>query len=167
MLWCGSASRGEAVDGSDLDFHVLVTGKERWCSNFVLNGVPIEALHNPAQELRRRFANNDGDTLQMFAEGKVVLAHPVLDELITEARERVKAGPPIHVLTESERFAVLEQVMDTRAHVAQPIHVALVMSFLVRHVIPLLYRSRGWWEVQEKYWLRDLKRHDPDLAADL
>lgn len=167
ILWCGSASRGEAQDGSDLDFHVLVKGDRRWRRNFVLDGVPVEVFHNPARELRRRFANDDGDTLQMFAEGKVVLSHPELHELILEAQQRVKAGVSPRPITEFERLAVLEGVMDTRAQVSAPIHVALVMTFLVRHVVRLLYRTRGWWEVQEKHWLRDLETRAPDIAADL
>lgn len=166
-LWCGSASRGEAQEGSDLDFHVLVSGDERWRNNFVLAGVPVEVFHNPARKVRAMFENNDGDTIAMFAEGKVVIPHPELEKLILEARERWQAGPPAQPPTDFERFAVLESVMDTRAQVHEPIHVALVMFFLVRQVIPLLYRSRGWWEIQEKYWLRDLQSRAPDLAADL
>ena len=115
ILWCGSASRGEAQGGSDLDFHVLVKGDRRWRRNFVLDGVPVEVFHNPARELRRRFANDDGDTLQMFAEGKVVLSHPELHELILEAQQRVKAGASPRPINEFERLAVLEGVMDTRA----------------------------------------------------
>lgn len=167
IVWCGSASRGEATEGSDLDFHVLVTGDERWRSNFVLDGLPVEVFHNPARTIRAMFDEPSAATLKMFAEGKVVVPHPELEALILEARERVKAGPPVHAVTEFERFAVLECVMDTRAQVNAPIHVALIMYFLVRHVIPLLYRSRGWWEVQEKHWLRDLETRAPDIAADL
>lgn len=167
ILWCGSASRGEATAGSDLDFHVLVTGDERWRHNFVLGGVPIEVFHNPARKIRAMFENNDGDTLHMFAEGKVVFPHPELDKLIFDARERVKAGPPPQPVTEFERFVLLECVMDTRAQLNASVHVALVMYFLVRHVIPLIYRSRGWWEAQEKCWLRDLENRAPDIAADL
>lgn len=166
-LWCGSASRGEGIEGSDLDFHVLVTGDERWRDSFVVEGVPVEVFHNPPRKVRAMFADNDGDTIHMFAQGKVVLAHPELASLMAEARQRLEAGRPAQPVSEFERFVVLESVMDTRAQVAQPMHPMLVMNGLMRHVIPLLYRSHRWWEVQEKFWLRDLGQRAPDVAADL
>ncbi|MFD1730130.1 hypothetical protein ACFSC4_01845 [Deinococcus malanensis] len=95
-LWCGSASRGEANEYSDLDIHVLVTGNERWRSHFTVqvNGqaVPVEVFHNPAGQIMALLAQEDGATTAMYAHGRAVLPHPDLNKLILEARARYASG---------------------------------------------------------------------------
>lgn len=170
-LWCGSASRGEANEYSDLDIHALVTGGERWRSHFTLqvNGqpVPVEVFHNPARQIRSLIAQEDGATIAMYAHGRVLLRHPGLAGLMREAQARYAAGRTPRPVTAEQRFALIEEVMDGRAQVDDPAHVLTAMTAVSRQVMPVLYASRGWWDVKREHWLPDLERRDLGVAADL
>ncbi|WP_240501167.1 nucleotidyltransferase domain-containing protein [Deinococcus sp. LM3] len=168
VLWCGSAARGEANAHSDLDFHVLVRGDERWRANYVVEGVPVEVFHNPARKVRAMFAAGQGDTITMFAEGRVLLPHPELDALVAEARALHAAGPAPRPLTGQERFRLIEEVMDARALAAagDPLHV-LVACRAAELALEGLFGLRGWWRVKPQRWLPTLQERDPDAAHDL
>lgn len=168
VLWCGSAARGEANAHSDLDFHVLVEGDERWRANYVVEGVPVEVFHNPARKVRAMFAAAQGDTITMFAEGRVLLPHPELDALVAEARALHAAGPAPRALTGQERFRLIEEVMDARAlaDAGDPLHV-LVACRAAELALEGLFGLRGWWRVKPQRWLPTLQERDPAAAHDL
>ena len=168
VLWCGSAARGEANAHSDLDFHVLVEGDERWRANYVVDGLPVEVFHNPARKVRAMFAAAQGDTITMFAEGRVLLPHPELDALVAEARALHAAGPAPRALTGQERFRLIEEVMDARAlaDAGDPLHV-LVACRAAELALEGLFGLRGWWRVKPQRWLPTLQERDPAAAHDL
>lgn len=165
-LWCGSAARGEANAYSDLDFHALVTGDRRWRSNFVVDGVPVEVFHNPVRKVRAMFAAGDAATITMFAQGRAVLPHPDLDALMGEARALYAAGPPRHPLTEAQRFNLIEEVMDCRAVISQPIHSLMALAVASR-AVDRLYMVNVWWEVKRERWTVDLAVKNPEVAREL
>lgn len=170
-LWCGSASRGEANEQSDLDIHALVTGDKRWRSHFTVQGneqpVPVEVFHNPARQISSLIAQEDSATVAMYAHGRVLLPHPDLAGLMREAQAKYAAGRTPRSVTAEQRFALIEEVMDGRAQVDDPVHVLSAMTAVSRQVLPLLYASRGWWDVKREHWLPDLERRDPGVATDL
>jgi len=167
-LWCGSAARGEGNAHSDLDFHVLVNGDERWRANYLVGGVPVEAFHNPVRKVRAMFAAGQGDTITMYAEGRPVWPHPDLDALIAEARALHAAGPEARPLCQQARFRLVEEVMDARALAAagDPLHV-LVACRAAGLAVEALFGARGWWAVKPQRWLGMLQERDPDAANDL
>lgn len=167
-LWCGSASRGEANDYSDLDVHALVRGDLRWRSNFTVEGVPVEVFHNPARKVQAMFAAGEGDTITMYAQGRVVLPHPELEALVAEARALYAAGPAPRPLSEQARFRLIDEVMDARALADRhdPLHV-LVATSAAHGAVGGLYVRRGWWEVKRERWLTDLRAREPGAALDL
>lgn len=165
-LWCGSAALGEATPHSDLDVHALVTGDHRWRSNFTVDGVPVEVFHNPVRKVRAMFAGADAATVTMFAQGRPVLPHPELDALMAEAQALYAAGPKPRPLTEAERFNLIEEVMDSRGVLDQPVHVLLALS-AVNRAVDLLYAVNGWWEVKRERWPADLAARSPEVAQGL
>lgn len=167
-LWCGSASRGEANEFSDLDIHVLIEGDLRWRSNFMIDDVPVEVFHNPARKVRAMFAAGEGDTITMYAQGKVLLPHPELDALVAEARVLYAAGPAPRPLTEQARHRLIDEIMDARALADRndPLHTLVALS-AVHGAVEGLYALRGWWEVKRERWLADLDGRDPDAAQEL
>ncbi|GGM09272.1 hypothetical protein [Deinococcus aerophilus] len=165
-LWCGSATRGEATPYSDLDFHALVTGGLRWRSNFTVDGVPVEVFHNPVHKVRAMFAEEDAATITMFAQGRPVLPHPELGVLIDEARTLYAAGPTPRPLTEAQRFHLIEEVMDGRGVLNQPIHSLLALS-AANQAVDVLYAVNGWWEVKRERWPADLAARSPEVAHEL
>ncbi|GAA5441064.1 hypothetical protein Dcae01_02597 [Deinococcus caeni] len=168
VLWCGSAARGEGTAHSDLDFHVLVDGDRRWRANYVVDGMPVEAFHNPVRKVRAMFAAGQGDTITMFAEGRVLLPHPELDALTAEARALHAAGPAPRSLTGQDRFRLIEEVMDARAlaDAGDPLHVLLACR-AVELATGALFGVRGWWKVKPQRWLPTLQERDPAAARDL
>lgn len=166
VLWCGSAARGEADAYSDLDFHALVTGDHRWRSSFVVNGVPVEVFHNPARKIWALLAEPEHATVAMFAEGRVLLDHPDLDALVAEARALSAAGPAPRPLTPAERHLLVDEVVEARSTVGEPVHTYLVSS-AAGQLVRSHYTARGWWEVKPRQWLRDLVERDPATAQHL
>ncbi|ACO45763.2 hypothetical protein DEDE109153_03610 [Deinococcus deserti] len=170
-LWCGSASRGEANEYSDLDIHALVTGDQRWRSHFTVHGngqpVPVEVFYNPAGQISSLIAQEDSASVAMYAHGRVLLHHPDLTGLMREAQARYEAGRTPRSVTAEQRFALIEEVMDGRAQVDDPAHVLTAMTAVSRRMMPLLYASRGWWDVKREHWLSDLERRDAGVATDL
>lgn len=167
-LWCGSAARGEGNAHSDLDFHALVRGAHRWRANYVVQGVPVEVFHNPVRKVQAMFAAGQGDTIGMFAEGRVVLPHPDLEALMAEARALHAAGPAPRPLSPQGRFRLLEEVMDARALADRhdPLHV-LIACRAAHLAVEALFEARGWWEVKAQRWLPELTERDPQAARDL
>jgi predicted nucleotidyltransferase len=87
---------GSVVDGnpgptSDLDFFVIVDGDERQRCTWVLDGVLVEASFNPPHQIRRYFDEHDRATMAMLSRGRVLLDHPVLQDLRKEATDRIAA----------------------------------------------------------------------------
>ena len=165
-LWCGSASRGEADAHSDLDFHALVSGPERWRSSFVTNGVPVEVFHNPVRKVRAMLAEPDHATVVMFAQGQMLVPHSDLTALVEEARAVYAAGPLPRPLAPAARHLLVDEVVEARAMRGEPLHpyqAALAAGRLVR----ALYASRGWWEVKPRHWARDLAGRMPEAAGHL
>lgn len=166
VLWCGSAARGEADAHSDLDLHALVTGDQRWRSSFVVDGVPVEAFHNPARKVRAMFAVPDAASLAMFAGGRVLVPHPDLEALIAEARALYAAGPVPRPLTPAGRHLLVDEVVEARSTQAGPMHAFHVVGAAAR-LVRALYAARGWWEVKPRAWLSDLQGRDPQAARHL
>ncbi|WP_102125340.1 hypothetical protein [Deinococcus planocerae] len=166
VLWCGSAARGEADEHSDLDFHALVTGDHRWRSSFVVDGVPAEVFHNPPRTVQVRFAQGEAATVAMFAGGRVLVPHPDLDALVAEARALYAAGPAPRPPTPAERHLLLDEVIEARAAVNEPMHPYLVASAAGR-LVRALYAARGWWEVGPRRWLSDLAAREAEAAQPL
>jgi len=157
-------ARGEADANSDLDLHALVSGNQRWRSSFVEGGVPVEVFHNPPGKVRAMFAEPDHATVAMFAGGRVVLPHPDLDALIAEARALHAAGPLSRVLTPAERHLLVDEVVEARSLVGDPLHVYVAMGAAGR-LVRALYAARGWWEVKPRAWLRDLDQRGAPEAG--
>ncbi|BDP41684.1 hypothetical protein DAETH_16530 [Deinococcus aetherius] len=166
VLWCGSASQGEADAHSDLDFHALVTGDQRWRGSFVVDGVPVEVFHNPPRKIRAMFAQGEAATVAMFAEGRVLVPHPDLDALVAEARALYAAGPAPRPPTPAERHMLVDEVVEAQASVSEPIHAYLVANAAGR-LVRALYAARGWWEVGPRHWLRDLAAREAGAARQL
>lgn len=167
VLWCGSAARGEANEFSDLDFHALVSGDERWRTNFLVGDVPVEVFHNPVRKVRAMFAEPDAACLVMFAEGKMVVPHPELSALQQEAQAILAVGRKPEPVPEFTRFMLVDSVWDARAALHDPIHIKVVMGALDPLVMRPLYALRGWWEVKPQAWLTDLQAKDAALAQEL
>lgn len=163
-LWCGSAARGEADAHSDLDLHALVEGDRRWRASFVVDGVPVEVFHNPACKVRAMLAQPDHATVAMFAGGRVLLPHPDLDALVGEARARYAAGPAPRPITDAARHLLLDEVIEARAALAEPVY-PLLLASAAGGLVRALYAARGWWEVKPRAWLPDLARRGAPEAG--
>lgn len=146
ILWAGSSARGQADEHSDLDFYVLVSGSRRWRVSFMAGGAPVEAFYNPARQLRREIEQKESSTLFMLAGGRVMMGHPDLDELISEARQTLESGRPATPLTEFQRHIGVDLVWEARSTQGQAIHSYTCME-AVKSLVRALYQQRGWWDV--------------------
>lgn len=134
----------------------------------MVQGVPVEVFHNPAHTVRAMFAAGEGDTITMYAQGRVVLPHPDLHALTTEARRLYAAGPTPRPVTQQERHRLIDEVLDARAlaETGDPLHV-LIACRAASLAVEGWYTARGWWGVKAQGWLPGLTERDPDAAADL
>lgn len=73
ILFFGSAQRGEARPGSDLDLYVVTSGRQFWRAGRVVQGVPVELFFNPVPKMRQRMEQGDAVAIHAFATGELLL----------------------------------------------------------------------------------------------
>src|SRR5215470_17789320 len=107
VLAGGSRLRSEGDLHSDLDIVAVVDRPRRKRWNFLIDGVEIEILINPAFQMRRYFERESLDGRGVMPHlcscGQVVFdPHGLMAELQAEARAVWNAGPP--PLSDRERW---------------------------------------------------------------
>lgn len=76
------------------------------------------------------------------------------------------AGPSPTPLSGAARFDLIDELLDARALVVQPLHSLLACS-VAQRAVKALYSVRGWWDVKRQHWLADLHVREPGAAQEL
>ena len=72
ILLGGSAAYGTPMPTSDIDLHVVIRPSWRQRRNELVEGVEVEMLVNPVEQIRRELLARQPATVEMFARGRVV-----------------------------------------------------------------------------------------------
>jgi hypothetical protein len=171
VLVSGSIVRGEAGPTSDLDVNVLHAEPWRLRDQRRFAGVPVELFVNPPAQIRRYFerehAGGRPSSAHMFATGEVLLGHPVLDELVAEARAwlaRPVALTPAELT--AHRYAAVDWLDDARDVIdSDPAAAHLLLASAVDQIIAYAFLSRGRFRPRRKHAIHELASIDPVAAA--
>lgn len=167
----GSIVRGDAGPTSDLD--VVIVHDEPWRlrEQRRFAGVPAELFVNPPARIRDYFSNEHGDgrpsTAHMLATGEVLgPSHPVIDELIREARDwlaRPLAFTPAQLA--ARRYGAVDLIDDARDVIDDDPAVAhLLLASAVSAIIAYAFLARGKFEPRRKRAVAALAEIDPVAA---
>ncbi|HTJ44934.1 MAG TPA: nucleotidyltransferase domain-containing protein [Kofleriaceae bacterium] len=167
----GSIVRGDGGPTSDLDVHVVHAHGWRLREQKRFAGVPAELFVNPPRQVRRYFADEHAEgrpcTAHMFATGEVIEpAHPVIAELVREAREWLARPVPASdaALTQM-RYGIVDLLDDARDLAADPVAAQLVLAEAVREIIDHAFAQRGLARPRRKHRIVALEAIDREAAA--
>jgi predicted nucleotidyltransferase len=172
VVVAGSIVRGEAGPSSDLDVFVVHDKSWRLREQRRFAGVPAELFVNPPAQVRRYFEREHADgrpcTAHMFATGEVIEpAHPVIAELVREAREWLsqRVEPSEAALTQ-RRYGAVDLVDDARDIIDRdPAAAALLLAEAVRDIVAYVFWQRRMFQPRRKHMLTALAEVDPAAAA--
>jgi hypothetical protein len=168
ILASGSIVRGEAGPTSDFDVFVVHDQPWRLRDQRRFAGVPAELFVNPAARIRQYFASEHADgkpsSAHMFATGEVLgPPHPVLDELIREARDWLVR--PLELTAAQltpRRYGAIDLLDDARDVVASdPAAAHLLLASAVSEVIAYAFLARGKFRPRRKRAVAALAELDP------
>ncbi len=168
IVVAGSIVRGEA--GSTSDFDVLCVHDKPWRlrEQKRFNGVPAELFVNPPGQVRRYFASeHEGGrpcTAHMFTTGEVLLASPVIAELMREAREWL--AKPLEIsdaALRQKRYAIVDELDDARD--VDGVARTLLLARVVEGCIAYAFWNRRRFQPRRKVSVEALRGIDPQAAA--
>lgn len=169
----GPRLRSEGDPHSDLDFVVVIAQPQRKRWNFLIEGVEVETLINPAFQIRRYFEDEqkDGRGLMphLCSTGRIVLdTQGLMAGLQAEATSIWQGGPP--PLSERERWQFRYHTADALRDLADvetsdPERAVFLIGLLLPKLIDQHYRISGRWLSKPKRILNDLARWDPIAAS--
>jgi len=171
VVVAGSIVRGEADPASDLDVFVVHDQPWRLREQRRFAGVPVELFVNPPAQVRRYFAREHADgrpcTAHMFATGEVLVAHPVIDELIAEARDWL--ARTIATTTEQltqQRYQAVDLIDDARDTLGRdPAAASLMLAAAVGRIVEHAFWRAGAPQPRRKQAVAALAALDPIAAA--
>lgn len=154
---------------SDLDIVVVVPGLGLpYRESFLWREWPVEVfVHGetslPAY-LERDFARRQPSLPRMVAFGEVLAGRA--DGLRELLRRRIEAGPGPATDLERRRYG-LSDLLDDLSGGGDPAELALVRWQIVQAAARLALATAHRWEGTGKWLVRELRSHDPELAAEL
>lgn len=170
IVLAGSIIRGEA--GSTSDFDVVIVHDLPWRvrEQKRFAGVPAELFVNPAAKIREYFASEHDDgrpcTAHMLATGEIVQPHPIIDELVREARAWL--GRPLDVSEPSltrRRYAIVDTLDDARDVLeSDAAAAALLIADAVRDIVAYAFWKRRMVQPRRKAGITALASIDAEAA---
>jgi hypothetical protein len=172
ILVAGSIVRGEAGPTSDLDVCVVHEAPWRLRAQRRFAGVPAELFVNPADRIRRYFADEHACgrpcTAHMFATGELLGApHPVVEALVREARDwlaRPLAFTPAQLA--AQRYAAVDMLDDARDVIgSDPAAAQLLLGVVVSEIVAYAFLGHDAFVPPRKRIVAALAERDPVAAA--
>lgn len=168
ILLGGSVAHGTPMPNSDIDLYVLIRPSWRQRRNEVVEGVEVEMLVNPVEQIRRELLARQPATVDMFARGRAVHdPSGVVDEQMQLAR-RMDAEPRDRP-DQSELYFIryrpsdllkdVEDLIDVDPHAAE-----LLTGLAVHRIIEAHWHLRGRPAPKPKHALQALRADAPDVA---
>lgn len=168
ILLGGSAAYGIPMHNSDIDLYVLIRPSWRQRRNEVVEGVEVEMLVNPVEQIRHELLARQPATVEMFARGRAVHDPAgVVREQMQLAR-RVAAEPRDRP-GQSELYFIryrpsdllkdVEDLIDVDHHTAE-----LLTGLAVHRIIEAHWHLQGRSAPKPKHALQALRDDAPDVA---
>ena len=168
ILLGGSAAYGTPMPNSDIDLYVLIGPSWRQRRTELVEGIEVEMLINPVEQIRRELLARQPATVEMFARGRVVHdPSGVVREQMHLARRM--AAEPRDRPGQSELYFIryrpsdllkdVEDLIDVDPHAAE-----LLTGLAVHRIIEAHWHLRGRSAPKPKHALQGLREDAPDVA---
>lgn len=168
LLCFGSAQRGEARPGSDLDLRVATNGTERWMESRTVAGIEVQLKVGPLRSCRGMISKQHPSMIDSFATGELIFdKNGEATELKRFAEERYRAGPrgvdPAAVL--GVRYGLTNLVRDLEDMDPESVAARMLASVTVLESLRSWCMVRSIWESRKpSLMLRNVRARDPWLV---
>ena len=169
VVVAGSILAGLGDSRSDLDLYVIHARPQRQRLQRRFAGVPAEIFVNPPQQVRRYFDEEVTRpcTAHMLVNGVVVVnRHPVVDELIAEARRRLATPPNLSEMQLTMRRYLAADTLDNAQDVIgrDPANADLFLHEAVRAMLEYVFLAANRPLPRAKQLLATLDEFDSGLG---
>jgi hypothetical protein len=168
LLCFGSAPRGEAGPGSDLDLRILTNGDKRWMESRVAHGVEAQLKFGPVRSLRGMVAMQNHAIIQSFATGQLLFDKTgEATELKRFADERYRAGPRVPDQAETGvRYGLTNLIRDLEDMPEDSVAARMLAGVSVVEALKNWCKLHAMWENRKpSVMLQFLETRDPALAG--
>ena len=140
LFACGTIVAGRPDANSDLDMFVIHGAPERQRVQKRFNGVATEIFVNPPHAVRRYFADEvtRPSTAHMLAHGLIVVdRHPIVEELVAEARTWLATPPNLGDIPLTMRRYMVADAYENAQDIAarDPANSSLILHQAVREML--------------------------------
>ena len=168
LLCFGSAQRGEAKPGSDLDLCAVSNGSERWTRSQMVEGVEAQLQLGPLRIWRNMVEKRHAVIVNAFATGELLFDKTGEATALKRDAEAVfHAGPqPMSALdTDRQRYGITNMVRDLEDLPEESVEARMLSGVIVVEAL------KAWCSIQQ-LWLdrkprvmyAGLRGRDPALA---
>lgn len=149
LLCFGSAQRGKARPGSDLDLFAVTNGDTQWMHCRMVDGVEVQLKTGPLRAWRRQMDRQNPAILGAFATGELLFDRTgEATELKRFAEERFRAGPrvPAAADVEGARYSLTNKVRDLEDMLDDSVAARMLSGMTVVESIRM-------WSVHQSLWV--------------
>lgn len=169
LLFFGSAQRGEAKPGSDLDLCAITSETERWSECRFVDGVEVQLQFGPVQIWQRRLAARQPVVTSAFATGELLFDKTGEGtELKLLAEQTYVDGPRALTAAEIdlERYKLTNMVRDLEDMPEHSVEARMLSGQIVVDSLKAWCAFRNIWaEKKPAVLLRTVRNTDSSLAA--
>ena len=169
ILFFGSAARGEARTGSDLDLYAITSQDTRGHLGRSIAGVPVEVSFGSVAQMSAQVRQELPTVVHAFATGQLILDRTdgALPALCQEARilwERGPSAPSASALLRFQ-FHLTDLARDLEGMPEHSTATALTGSECIRLALEALCATTMVWRPPMRHILATLDAQQPDVAA--
>jgi len=169
ILFFGSAARGDARAGSDLDLYAITAHEAHGHLGDVIGDVPVEVSFGSLAQMAEQVRQERPAVVHAFATGRLLLDHTdgALALLCREARSLWERGPSPLAPSAALRFRfhLTDLVRDLETMPERSAATALVGSRCVQHALEALCAAECVWMSSMRDVLGVLDSRYPDVTA--
>jgi predicted nucleotidyltransferase len=169
LLCFGSAQRGEARPGSDLDLYALTRGEKQWLQSRVVEGVEVQLKVAPLRSWRGLIEKRNPPIIGAFATGVLLFDRTgEAAELKRLAEESLRTGPRELEASDVEgaRYSLTNKVRDLEDMPGDSVPARMLASMTVLEAIRMFCMFHSMWVSRKPaVMLENLRRRDPSLAG--
>lgn len=169
LLCFGSAQRGTAKAGSDLDVCALTRGNERWTRGGMMEGVEVQVQLGPVRAWRDMVEKRHPAITSGFATGQLLFDRTgEATEIKKRAEEVFHAGPPAlsPFVIDRKRYALTNMVRDLEDLPEHGAEAGILCGVLLLEALKAWCAFGMLWSERKPHVLmRLLRQEDPALAA--
>ena len=175
IFWSGSASKGQATEGSDLDLLLIFDYVPNACKeNFYYDGWPIDVSIHDLDTLRyRMYVGEPARGMQFISSSildalEILPANPIGEEAKRMAEDAFNRGPekPSRYDIDIDIERITDYMHDIKFSNNRPEQI-LVLLYLLESLINFYFRAQGKWSYCCKALMQKFQADTPFLANEV